>query len=85
MYVACGITMRGRSAKQDRSVAAFKAGSGWSTVVEELPFATRHVQMMTSRNRLLFYSANDKQRDRIVIRTFEPDRSVIVPDWSFHR
>lgn len=85
MYVACGITMRGRSAKPDRSVAAFKADSGWTTVVEELPFPTRHVQMMTSRNRLLFYSANDKQRDRIVIRTFEPDRSVIVPDWSFHR
>jgi hypothetical protein len=85
LYVACGGTMRGQRFSQDRSVAVFEPGKGWDTVVDELPFATRHVRMLANRNRLLFYTANDPRRDRIVIRTFEPDHTVRVAAASFHR
>ncbi|MEC9047404.1 MAG: hypothetical protein VYA51_05275 [Planctomycetota bacterium] len=85
IYVACGGTMRGQRFTQDRSVAAFHEGQGWETVVAELPFPTRHVQMLTNGNRLVFYSVGNEQRDRIVIRTLEPDPAVLAPRPSFHR
>jgi len=85
LYVACGGTMRGMRFNQDRSIVAYEPGRGWRTVVGELPFETRHVRMLTSRNRLMFYSANDERRDRIMIRTFEPDHAVMIPDAPFHR
>ena len=85
IYVACGGTMKGQSFKQDRSVMAYDPSSGWSSVVEELPFGTRHVRMLPHRNRLLFYSANDERRDRIVIRLLEPDHASMLPEAPFHR
>ena len=85
VYVACGGTMKGQRFTQDRSLQAFEPGVGWRTVVDELPFATRHVHMLPHRNRLLFYSANDPRGDRIVIRTLEPDGEVLVPEAAFHR
>jgi hypothetical protein len=85
VYVACGGTMKGQSFTQDRSVMSYEQGSGWHSVVAELPFVTRHVRMLPHRNRLLFYTANDERRDRIVIRILEPDHSALLPEPSFHR
>lgn len=85
IYVACGGTMKGQRFTQDRSIQVFESASGWRTVIDELPFSTRHVHMLPHRNRLLFYSTNDKRRDRIVIRTLEPDHSVLLPDAPLHR
>jgi len=85
IYVACGGTMKGQRFTQDRSVMAYDPSHGWSTTVDELPFGTRHVRMLPHRNRLLFYTANDERRDRIVIRILEPDHSAMLPEASFHR
>ena len=41
--------------------------------------------MLPHRNRLLFYSANDERRDRIVIRLLEPDHASMLPEAPFHR
>ena len=46
--------MSGQRFTEDRAVYAFDAEHGWQTVVEELPFRTRHVQMRALRDRLLF-------------------------------
>ena len=54
IYVSCGGTMSGQRFTEDRAVYAFDAEHGWQTVVEELPFRTRHVQMRALRDRLLF-------------------------------
>ncbi len=85
IYVACGGTMQGQRFTADPSVRMFEPGSGWRTVVAALPFAVRHVHMVPLRNRLLFYSANEERRDRIVIRTLLPDAAVTVVEAAFHR
>lgn len=85
LYVACGGTMRGMKFTSDRSVWSYDRTNGWLRVVGELPFAVRHVQMLSSRNQLLFYSANEPTRDRIVIRTLVPDPDVRVLEAGFHR
>lgn len=84
LYVACGGTMKGMRFRQDASLKVFEPGKGWSTVVEQLPFPVRHVQMLAMRNRLLFYAANDKRGGRIVLRVLEPDADVQVLEKSFH-
>lgn len=85
LYVGCGGTMRGQRFRQDRSLRCFEPDAGWSVIVDELPFAVRHVRMLGHRNRLLFYAANDPRGDRIVLRTFEPDARVQVLEASLHR
>ncbi|MEM7199658.1 MAG: kelch repeat-containing protein [Planctomycetota bacterium] len=85
LYVACGGTMKGQRFSEDRSLWAFERGSGWTAVIEELPFPVRHVQMIPQRNRLVFYAANDERGDRIVLRILEPDARVQVLEPSFHR
>ncbi|MCR9245436.1 MAG: hypothetical protein NXI31_10415 [bacterium] len=85
LYVACGGTMKGMKFTQDRALWSFEPKQGWTKVVDELPFGTRHVRMLSNRNRLVFYSANDARRDRIVIHTYEPDRDTHVIEASFHR
>lgn len=77
--------MKGQRFTQDRSVMVYEPSNGWQIVINELPFATRHMQMLPHRNRLMFYSANDKRRDRIIIRFLEPDHSAMIPEAPFHR
>lgn len=79
IYVACGGTMKGQAFRQDRSLWCYQEQSGWQQLIGELPFAVRHMQMLASGNRLVFYTANEGECDRIVIRTFEPDPRAFVP------
>lgn len=84
-YVACGGTMQGQRFTEDRSLWSWSEAEGWRCVVAELPFPTRHVQMLALRNRLLFYAANDPRGERIVVRTLAPDATVHVAAAAFHR
>lgn len=81
VHVACGGTMRGQRFTEDRSVVVFDEAAGWRTIVEELPFGVRNVQMLARGNRLLFYAIEDGE---VRIRTFEPDATVMAPDASAH-
>jgi hypothetical protein len=85
LYVACGGTMNGQRFTEDRSLWSWHRDEGWRRVVDELPFATRHVHMLAMRNRLLFYAANDARGDCIVVRTLAPDAGVHVLETAMHR
>lgn len=69
----------------DGAVAVFEDGKGWRTVTEQLPFATRHVQLLAHCIRLVLYSANEERRGRIVSCTLEPAHAMQAPEASFQR
>lgn len=84
VYVACGGTMDGQRFREDRSLWSWSQREGWRRVVDELPFAVRHVPMLALRNRLLFY-ATEAGGERLVVRTLEPDPAVHVLETAMHR
>ncbi|MBL8756394.1 MAG: hypothetical protein JNK15_24080 [Planctomycetes bacterium] len=85
LYVACGGTMAGQRFTADRALWSWRADTGWTQIVAELPFATRNVHMVALRNRLLFVATDGADRDRIVVRTIEPDAAVVVTESAMGR
>lgn len=85
VYVGCGGTMQGQKFTADPRLWSWSAREGWRVVVDELPLPPRGVQMFALRNRLWFYAIEGEGRRRIVVRTFEPDRSVFVAGAAMHR
>ena len=69
VYVACGGTMSGRRFTSDQAVWAFDESNGWRAIAE-LPFATRHVQMLALRDRLLFVDMTTP--GALTLRTWRP-------------
>lgn len=84
LYVACGGTMAGRRFTPDPALWSYRKAEGWRRELEQLPFPVRHVQLLTLRNRLLFYGV-EAATGSIVIRTYEPDPDVVVPESAMHR
>ena len=85
VYVAGGGTMRGQRFTEDRALWRFDpSDNSWRKIVGELPFPTRHTQMRTLRDRLLFVSIDSKNGGRAILRTLKPDPTTIVVEPSFH-
>lgn len=83
LYVACGGTMTGQAFLEDRALYSFDESAGWRTVVSELPFSTRHVQMRALRDRLLFVDL--RESGVVIVRTLRPEGAPTVVEAAFHR
>ncbi|MEO0479423.1 MAG: hypothetical protein AAF196_08080 [Planctomycetota bacterium] len=59
LVMALGISPDGeRSFSENRSVEVWEPGSGWRTVIDELPFPARHVRMFAMHGQLVFVSTH---------------------------
>ncbi len=81
IYVACGGTMKGQRFAEDLSVTSYHPDRGWRTVVDELPFSTRHVQMRAVRDRLVFVDM--RQKSSITLRSMRPADATTVMGAGF--
>lgn len=74
-YVACGGTMTGRRFREDRSLVSYSEASGWQTLVLDLGFSTRHVQMQVIRDRLWF--VDTRGAGKVTLRSLRPSDAPV--------
>jgi N-acetylneuraminic acid mutarotase len=72
LYLGTGTVRREGAMESDRSIEVYEPASNtWSTVVEQLPFDTRHARMLAYRDRLLVVSTH-RDDGRILLALIEP-------------
>lgn len=72
LYLASGSVQVDGSIQPDRSIEAYDPSTDqWSTVIEEVPFDTRHTRMLPLRDRLLLVSTHNED-GRILLALIEP-------------
>lgn len=66
LYLAGGAIKTPDGVASDRSIEVFDPEQNeWRTLIEAVPFETRHMRMMSYGHRLLIYTAHDATADRI--------------------
>lgn len=72
LYLASGGVRVDGSIQPDRSIEAYDPSTDrWSTVIDELPFDTRHMRMLRLRNHLLLVSTHNDE-GRILLALVKP-------------
>ncbi len=72
IYLAGGSSRRGERFEPDPRLELFDPRQGWSTLVEELPFPTRHLRMFAWGEQLLFLSTHHRQPGQAKIWLLRP-------------
>lgn len=72
LYLGTGTARRGAELEPDRAIETYDPSTGlWTTLVEELPFDTRHARMLAWRYRLLVVSTH-REDGRILLALVNP-------------
>ena len=66
----------------DNALHAFEPTTGWSTVIDRLPFSTtRHLQMRARRDRLLFIDATHP--GQLSLHSLRPPHAALITEAGF--
>lgn len=74
LYLALGTSPDGEGDfASNRSVEVYEPGVGWRTLIEELPFPTRHCRMVVVGERLVFFSTHFEAGGRAFVAQLDPN------------
>ena len=76
LFLVGGTIKKGEETESDRSVEMYDPSKRrWRTVIEELPFDTRHVQALSAEGKLVLYSAHNDDDEITVVSLDVPGKS----------
>ena len=76
LFLVGGTIKKGEDTESDRSVEMYDPSKRrWRTVIEELPFDTRHVHALSAEGKLVLYSAHNDDDEITVVSLDVPGKS----------